>query len=167
MTREFSVSARSVSRPLQRVLMSVLFVGVTNAAALAQSPPDGGAAPQNGQPAPVAPDATTSSQWQYGAFIDGAFIGNPDDPANHLFRSRGTTWHENNWYINMAGIYAKKKPTEQSRWGAEILAQDGKDDEIFGYSATAPNLKGAEGLRHLGLANVSYLAPVGLSLIHI
>jgi hypothetical protein len=112
----------------------------------------------------AAQEPAPNPTWQYGAFVDGAYIENPDDPANHLFRSRGTAWHENDWHINMAGIYAKKKPTEQSRWGAEILAQDGKDDEIFGYSATAPNLKGSEGLRHLGLADVSYLAPVGKGL---
>jgi hypothetical protein len=103
--------------------------------------------------------------WQFGGFVDGAYIEDPNDPANDVFRSRGTAWHVNNWHINMAGIFAKKKPTEDSRWGVELLAQDGKDDEIFGFSATAPNLPGADGLRHLGLANVSYLAPVGKGLM--
>src|SRR5262249_1386005 len=72
--------------------------------------------------------------------------------------------HLNNWYVNMAAAYAKKKPTEQSRWGAEIEVQEGKDDEIFGFSASAPNLKGSDFLRHFGLADVSYLAPVGKGL---
>jgi hypothetical protein len=102
--------------------------------------------------------------WQYGGFVDGAFMETPNDPDNHVFRSRATTWHLDNWYVNMAAIYAKKKATAQSRWGVEIEAQDGKDDEIFGFSGTAPNLKGADVLRHLGLANVSYLAPVGKGL---
>jgi hypothetical protein len=115
-------------------------------------------------PTPPPQEPANNPEWQYGGFVDGSYMYDPDDPANDLFRSRGTAWHVDNWHINMAGIYAKKKATEQSRWGAEILAQDGKDDEIFGYSATAPNLKGAEGLRHLGLANVSYLAPVGKGL---
>jgi hypothetical protein len=35
---------------------------------------------------------------------------------------------------------------------------------VFGFSATAPNLAGAEWLGHLGLANVSYLAPAGKGL---
>jgi hypothetical protein len=39
--------------------------------------------------------------------------------------------------------------------------QSGKDSEGFGFSATAPNLDGARWLRHIGLADVSYLAPVG------
>jgi len=105
-----------------------------------------------------------AQEWQYGAFVDGAYIEDSNDPANNVFRSRGTTWHVNDWHINMAGIYAKKKATEDSRWGAEVIAQDGKDDEIFGFSATAPNLKGSDFLRHLGLADVSYLAPVGKGL---
>jgi hypothetical protein len=108
--------------------------------------------------------AAHAQEWQYGAFVDGAYIEDPNDPANNVFRSRGTAWHVNDWHINMAGIYAKKKATEDSRWGVEFLAQDGKDDEIFGFAATAPNLKGADFLRHLGLADVSYLAPVGKGL---
>jgi len=113
---------------------------------------------------PPAAEPAANPEWQYGGFVDGAYIYDGNDPANHLFRSRGTTWHVNNWYVNMAAAYAKKKPTGQSRWGAEIEVQEGKDDEIFGFSATAPNLKGSDFLRHLGLANVSYLAPVGKGL---
>ena len=64
----------------------------------------------------------------------------------------------------MAGAYLKKKASELSRWGAEVLVQGGKDEEIFGFSATAPNLAGADVLGHFGLANVSYLAPVGTGL---
>jgi putative OmpL-like beta-barrel porin-2 len=35
---------------------------------------------------------------------------------------------------------------------------------VFGFSATAPNLDGAWGLRHLGPTDISYLAPVGKGL---
>src|SRR5205807_5869044 len=51
-----------------------------------------------------------------------------------------------------------------SRWGMELTAQAGQDTRIFGFSATAPNLPGATGLRHLGPTNVSYVAPVGKGL---
>ena len=64
----------------------------------------------------------------------------------------------------MAGAYAKKKPSDQSRWGTELLVQGGKDEEVFGFSATAPNLAAADWLGHLGLANVSYIAPLGTGL---
>ena len=62
------------------------------------------------------------------------------------------------------GRVLKKRASEQSRWGTELLGHTGKDDEIFGFSATAPNIAGDEWLRHIGLANVSYLAPAGKGL---
>jgi hypothetical protein len=102
--------------------------------------------------------------WQYGGFLDFAYLEDFNDPANHLFRSRGTTFHVNEWDVNMAAVYLRKAVSENSRWGAELTVQAGKDSEIFGFSATAPNLPGAKGLRHLGPTDVSYLAPVGKGL---
>jgi hypothetical protein len=110
------------------------------------------------------PPAMSPTAWQYGGFVDVGYLRDFNDPSNHLFRSRGTAFRVNEWDLNMAGAYIKKKASEQSRWGTELLVQGGKDEEVFGYSATAPNLGGAEKLGHLGLANVSYLAPVGTGL---
>jgi hypothetical protein len=103
-------------------------------------------------------------KWQYGAFIDLGYLLDFNHPANAIFRSRGTAWHVDEVHLNMAAAYLKKKASEQSRWGAELTVQAGKDAEVFGFSATAPNLPGSAGLRHLGLANVSYLAPAGKGL---
>ena len=111
-----------------------------------------------------ASDADGPAGWQYGGFVDIAYLHDFQHPDNKLFRSRGTAWHVDELHLNMAGAYAKRKASERSRWGAEILLHAGKDDEIFGFSATAPNLGGADVLRHVGLANVSYLAPVGKGL---
>ena len=102
--------------------------------------------------------------WAYGIFVDAAYLRDFNDPSNHLFRSRGTAFQVNEWDLNMAGAYVKKKASEQSRWGTELLVQRGTDAEVFGFSATAPNLAGADVLGHVGLANVSYLAPVGAGL---
>lgn len=110
------------------------------------------------------PAANASAGWQYGGFVDLAYPYDFQHPDNKLFRSRGTVWHVDDLYLNMIGAYAKRKASERSRWGAELLVHAGKDDEIFGFSATAPNLGGADVLRHLGLANASYLAPVGKGL---
>jgi Putative beta-barrel porin-2, OmpL-like. bbp2 len=116
------------------------------------------------QAEPQTPAAPQSGHWDYGAFADVGYLHDFNDPSNHLFRSRGTAFHVNEWDLNMAGAYLKRKATEQSRWGTEILIQGGKDEEVFGFSATAPNLTGADALGHFGLANVSYLAPVGTGL---
>lgn len=113
-------------------------------------------APPAGEPA--VPDVT------YGGFVDVGYLRAFNDPLNKLFRSRGTAWHVNDLHLNMTAAYAKKKASERSPWGAELLVHAGKDDEIFGFSATAPNMPGSDFLRHLGLANVSYLAPAGKGL---
>ncbi len=109
-------------------------------------------------PSPPTQDVT------YGGFLDLAYLLAFNDPVNKLFRSRGTAWHLNDPHLNMSGAYVKKTASARSRWGGELLVQTGKDDEIFGFSATAPNMDGSNVLRHFGLANVSYLAPVGTGL---
>jgi len=110
------------------------------------------------------PPQPLKTTWEYGAFLDFAYLKVFNDPANHLFRSRGTTFHVNEWDVNMAAIYLRKTASEGSRWGTELTLQAGKDTEIFGFSATAPNLPGSEWLRHLGPTDVSYLAPIGKGL---
>ena len=102
--------------------------------------------------------------WQYGASLDVSYLYDPHNPANHLFRSRGTTFHVNALHVNMSTLYLAKAPAERSRWGLQITVQAGKDAEVFGFSATAPNIGGYKVLRQLGPTNVSYLAPVGRGL---
>ncbi len=66
--------------------------------------------------------------------------------------------------MNIAAAYLRKTTSESSRWGFELTTQAGQDTRIFGFSATAPNLPGFRGLRHLGPTDVSFLAPVGKGL---
>jgi hypothetical protein len=126
-------------------------------AALA-SPTDGSEQPQQ-QATP-----TADPVWLYGAFIDSGYLLDFNHPANDLFRSRGTSYKLDYPLVNMAGAYIRKTPSESSRWGLEFTAQAGQDSRVFGFSVTAPNLPGYEGLRHLGPTDVSYLAPVGKGL---
>ena len=110
------------------------------------------------------PAEQSDSKWQYGGFVDLAYPLDFNHPENHLFRSRGTAFRTDSVWLNMAGAYARKKPTKDSRWGFELTAHTGKDDEFFGFSATAPNIAGHKFLRHLAPTNVSYLAPAGKGL---
>lgn len=103
-------------------------------------------------------------EWFYGAFLDSAYLLDFNHPANDLFRSRGTAYKVDYPLINLAGAYIRKTPSESSRWGMELTVQAGQDTRVFGFSATAPNLPGYEGLRHLGPTEVSYLAPIGKGL---
>jgi Putative beta-barrel porin-2, OmpL-like. bbp2 len=105
-----------------------------------------------------------ASVWQYGAFVDVGHLHDFNAPSNHLFRNRGTTPRVDELDVNMTGVALKKQASEASRWGAELTAHAGKDSELFGFSATAPNIGGANWLRHLGPTNVSYLAPIGTGL---
>ena len=106
-------------------------------------------------------DEPAAAAWSFGAFADGAYLHDFNDPANHLFRSRGTTFHVNEPVLDMAGLSATKAPSVASRWGTELTIHAGKDAEVFGFSATAPNIRGYRWLRHLGPTNVSYLSPAG------
>src|SRR6266851_4127193 len=103
-------------------------------------------------------------EWQYGGFIDAAYLLDFNRPSNHLFRSRGTAYKVDEPILNMAAAYLHKTASESARWGMEFTLQGGQDSRIFGFSATAPNLLGSEWLRHLGPTDVSYLAPVGKGL---
>jgi len=97
----------------------------------------------------------------YAAFIDVAAINSFNSPSNHLFRSRGTTARVDETIVNMAGVSISRPRSSSSRWGFELAAHAGEDAKVFGFSATAPNLAGANWLRYLGPSNVSYVAPIG------
>ena len=85
-------------------------------------------------------------------------------PSNHLFRNRGTTPRVDELDLNMAALYLAKDASDKSRWGMELEVQTGEDSKIFGFSATAPNLGGANWLRQIGKVDASYLVPVGKGL---
>ncbi len=114
---------------------------------------------------PPSQEQPSERTWQYGGFVDLAYPLDFNHPANRLFRSRGTAFRVDNVWLNMAGIYLRKRRSEDSRWGVELTAHAGKDAEFFGFSATAPNIAGFKFLRQLGPTNVSYLAPVGKGLM--
>jgi putative OmpL-like beta-barrel porin-2 len=109
---------------------------------------------------PPASEAVVS----YGGFVDVAALATATSPANHLFRNRGTTPRVDELDVNMAVAYLRKTPSDLSRVGVEFTAQAGEDAKLFGFSATAPTIGGADALLHLGPTDVSYLAPVGKGL---
>ena len=111
-----------------------------------------------------AANSPAKPRWTYNGFVDVGYLLDFNHPANHFFRSRSTTFKVDESDLNMAGAGVKKLASESSRWGMELAVQAGKDSEQFGFSATAPNVSGADWLRHFGLANASYLTPFGKGL---
>lgn len=68
---------------------------------------------QSDQPSAAPPAAV----WQYGGFLDAAFLLDFNHPANHLFRSRGTAYKVNEPILNMTAVYLQKNASDSSRWG--------------------------------------------------
>ncbi len=119
------------------------------------------------------PDAVTAvppgnsgegSLWHYGAYLDVAYVVNFNFPENHLWRSRSTAVRQNEFVPNMAFAYVRKDANESSRWGMELGLQGGYDSERFAFLQGEREVSGADTLRHIHRANVSYLAPVGKGL---
>jgi hypothetical protein len=138
------------------VLLALLIVLTGVTAARAQEPPG------EDHPERQAPPAKTV--WQYGGFVDLGYLLDFNHPANHLFRSRGTTPRVDEFVMNMAAVYLRKEVSARSRLGMELTVQAGEDSKVFGFSSTAPSFPGANWLRHLGPTNVSFLAPLGKGL---
>jgi hypothetical protein len=110
-------------------------------------------------PAPPPLQAEESKTWQAGAFLDLSYGLNFNFPENHRWRSKDTTNRTNEWAPNMGYAYFEKDPTHESRWGVEVAAQAGYDTDSL--VPTEQPMGGADALRHLARANVSYLAPIG------
>ncbi|HNC82261.1 MAG TPA: outer membrane beta-barrel protein, partial [Nitrospira sp.] len=105
-----------------------------------------------------------SGLWHYGAYLDVAYILNFNFPENHLWRNRATAARHNEFAPNMALAYVRKDVNESSRWGMELGVQGGYDSERFAFLQGEREVGGADTLRHIHRANVSYLAPIGKGL---
>ena len=118
---------------------------------------------ENNKPLSAPSTATESStnDWHYGAYLDLSYIVNFNFPENHRWRNRATTERNNELTPNMGLVYIRKDATESSRWGTEFGIQGGYDSQNFAFLVNEPEVEGADTLRHLHRANVSYLAPVG------
>jgi len=117
-----------------------------------------------GSPQPVAWGEAGPADWHFSSFLDVGHALNFNYPANRLWRNRGTTPRVNETQINMAGLMVAKEATAGSPWGMELLAQAGRDALAFGFHTNQPRLDSADVLRHLGRANVSFLAPAAAGL---
>lgn len=110
-------------------------------------------------PLPVAPPAAID--WHYGGFVDLSYPLNFNFPENHRWRDRSTVARHNELAPNMAVAYVRKDITAGSVWGMEFGVQGGYDTKDFAYSQGVKAVGGADTLRHIHRANVSYLAPLG------
>lgn len=122
-------------------------------------------AEESGSASPLSTSFEPPPDWHYGAYLDLSYIQNFNFPENHQWRSRTTTPRNNELTPNMALIYVRKDATESSRWGTELGVQGGYDTENFAFLVGEPKVSGADSLRQIHRANVSYLAPAGNGLM--
>lgn len=99
--------------------------------------------------------------WHVSGYVDLAYIVDFNFPENHLWRSRTTSNRFNEFAPNMAYLNVRKDATTDSRWGTELGVQGGYDSKDFAFAPNEAKVGGADTLRHVQRANVSYLAPIG------
>ncbi len=100
-----------------------------------------------------------ASVWHYGAYLDVGYIVNFNFPENHLWRNRVTAARHNEFAPNMAYASVRKDAVKSSPWGMELGIQGGYDSERFAFLQGEREVSGADTLRHIHRANISYLVP--------
>jgi Putative beta-barrel porin-2, OmpL-like. bbp2 len=96
--------------------------------------------------------------------VDIAYGLNFNFPENHQWRSKETTPRTNELAPNMVLGYFRKDALKQSRWGLELAVQGGYDTDAL-VPEPEPGrdqpIDGADVLRHVARANLSYLTAIG------
>jgi hypothetical protein len=114
-------------------------------------------------PRPPEPKVSVA-EWTYGAMVDVAYGLNFNFPDNHRWRSKETTPRTNELAPNMVLGYIRKETLKESRWGMELALQGGYDTDAL-VPEPEPGrdqpMAGADTLRHISRANISYLAALG------
>jgi len=109
----------------------------------------------------------TSGPWSFRLYFDGGYGASSTEPANGLWRSKGTTFKLDSAQVNLAMGVVGKEPTAQSRWGMKFGLQTGVDTENLVPASPPPAnepVSNADTLRHLYRANFSYLFDAGSGL---
>jgi hypothetical protein len=114
--------------------------------------------------APASAETKDVSDWHYGGFLDLSYPINFNFPENHRWRSRSTVSRHNELAPNMVVGYVRKDISAESHWGMEFGVQGGYDSKDFAFLQGEKEVAGADTLRHVHRANVSYLAPLGKGL---
>jgi Putative beta-barrel porin-2, OmpL-like. bbp2 len=128
---------------------------------LIMPPPPSAAETPTSESSAAAPSQNEWTNWHYSAYVDLAYLLDFNFPENHRWRSRTTSSRFNEFAPNMGFINIRKDATTDSRWGMELGVQGGYDSKDFAFLQNEPKVDGADTLRHVQRANVSYLAPLG------
>ncbi len=103
------------------------------------------------------------SAYRWDAYLDLSYPVNFNFSQPHLWRSKLTTDRLNQLSPNLGALDARKEASSASPWGYEFGVQGGYDTD--GQVPATSQLPGADVLRYLSRANVSYRVPVGNGLL--
>jgi hypothetical protein len=109
----------------------------------------------------IHPTEAATTDWHYGAYLDVGYAANFNFPDSDRWRGRSTASRHNQPAPNMVLAYVRKDTSAASRWGMELGVQGGYDSVDFAFLPGEKKVDGADVLRHIHRAIVSYLAPLG------
>jgi hypothetical protein len=95
-------------------------------------------------------------------YLDLGYLRSDNRPANHTWRSKGTTYILDRLKVNNATAFLEKEAVVASRWGFQVGLQAGVDPD--GGARVDHPVSAAETLAHLYYTNLSYLLPAGRGL---
>ena len=94
-----------------------------------------------------------------GLYLDLAYLYSENQPANHTWRSKGTSSVLDKFKVDNATLYIERRATTESRWGFVTGLQWGVDPDSGVPSSNA--MSNAETLSHLYYTHFKYLFDVG------
>lgn len=98
------------------------------------------------------------------AILDLSYGVNANFPDNHTFRGKQTTPQTNEVAPNLGFVSIRREVTIENRWGIDLGFQGGYDTDGLVPDDREKPMPGADVLRHVGQANITYLAPMGKGL---
>ncbi len=116
---------------------------------------------------PVVADGE-ESLWHWGAYLDLSWAADPEHAGSRPWRSHGTSSHIDEFGANVGLLQLRKDVHKNSPWGMELGFQGGWDTESqlpTELPGRDRRIDGADTLRHVARANLSYLVPDGNGLL--
>jgi hypothetical protein len=115
-----------------------------------------------------APAVYGAADWVFGVYLDVGYLKSDNEPENHTWRSKSTSFKLDRIEANMVTGHVRKEAVEASRWGLEFGLQAGVDTDGLVTASPPPSyapLTNADEWTSLAPTTLSYLFPAGHGLL--
>ncbi len=109
----------------------------------------------------VQPTLADDNDWHYGGYADLSYVNDLGGNREIDWRNKLTTRNLNAVDPNMGMVYLSKVPSATSPWGMELGAQAGLDVDAQMPTERNETIPGADIIKNISRANISYRAPLG------